>query len=313
MDQIKQAVSILREGGIVVFPTDTAFAVSCKINDEKAVARLFKIRKRPHSQATPVLVDTVKMAQDYLLPIPKEVIAKLIEPYWPGALTIVLPCVVEKIPQLVRGGGATLGVRIPNHPIARAIIRQVGQPLLGPSANIHAEKTPYTMADLESEFLSKVDFVVDGACTIKQASTVIDCSVAPWKVIREGAVFVSPVIPNPFQDLKKEMPKQVRHDKLVLFIDTSSNEEIIVGLEVNRQKFFLRKPVDTKRAQIVLPMISQLLKKHKMALKDVNAIEVVKGPGSFTGLRVGVAIANTLGWALQIPVNSKKQVVTPDY
>lgn len=186
--QLKKAVEILKQGGIVIFPTDTAFGVGCRIDDEKAVERLFAIRKRPKTQATPVLVDTVKMAQDYLLPIPKEVIDKLIEPYWPGALTLILRSIREKVPNLVRGGGETLGVRIPNHTIARAIIRRVGVPILGPSANFHGGETPYKIEDLDKEFIKEVDYVVAGECPVGNVSTVVNCTVVPWKVIRKGAL-----------------------------------------------------------------------------------------------------------------------------
>lgn len=186
--QIENAIQIVRNGGIIIYPTDTAFGIGCRIDNEKAVEKLFAIRKRPHEKATPVLVDTVKMAQDYTEEIPQEVIDRLIEPYWPGALTIVLKVNKEKVPSLVRGGGDTLGVRIPNHPVARLIIRQLGVPVLGPSANFHGDKTPYEFSDLSPELLKLVDFVVDGKCTVKEASTVIDCSVTPWKILRDGAI-----------------------------------------------------------------------------------------------------------------------------
>lgn len=197
---IQKAVHIIKNGGIVIFPTDTAFGVGCRIDDEKAVERLFKLRRRPVEKATPVLVDTVKMAQEYLKPIPQEVIDTFIEPYWPGALTIVLPCKTEKVPSLVRGGSLTLGVRIPNHPIARSLIRNLGIPLLGPSANFAGEQTPFAFDDLNPELVTLVDYVVPGQCTVKQparlasesvagrASTVIDCSTIPWKILREGAI-----------------------------------------------------------------------------------------------------------------------------
>lgn len=188
MDQITHAVSVLRNGGIVIFPTDTAFGIGCRIDDKKAVERLFNLRRRPQEKATPILVDTVKMAQDYLQPIPQEVVQTLIEPYWPGALTIVLPCLTDKVPSLVRGGGSALGLRIPNHTIARAIIRNLGLPILGPSANFHGEATPFLFKELNSELIKQVDFVVEGECTIKQASTVINCAEKPWKILRHGAV-----------------------------------------------------------------------------------------------------------------------------
>lgn len=311
--KINQAIDILKQGGIAVFPTDTAFAVGCRIDDEKAVDRLFAIRRRPKKQATPVLVDTVKMAQDYLQPIPKDVINKLIETYWPGGLTIILPSMVSKVPQLVRGGGDTLGVRIPNHPIARKIIRGVGIPILGPSANFHGEKTPYKVDELDEDFLKRVDVVVKGDCPVGNVSTVIDCTVKPWKILRQGEVVIPSVILNSFQDL--DMPKQVRHDsdKNILLIDTSSNRKIKVGLRVNNKNYWLPRSIDHQKAQVVLPMIVVILKKYKISLSDIDEIKVNTGPGSFTGLRVGIAIANTLGFTLNLPVNGKRQIVVPLY
>lgn len=187
---IQQAVEVLKQGGIVIYPTDTAFGIGCVIDDGKAVKRLFKIRKRPENKATPVLVDTVKMAQDYLEPISQEVIDKLIEPYWPGALTIILPCKTERVPSFVRGGGSTLGLRIPNHPITRSLIRNLGIPILGPSANFAGEKTPYSFKELNPQLVKLVDYIVPGECTTKQSSTVIDCSARPWKILRPGAVTI---------------------------------------------------------------------------------------------------------------------------
>src|ERR1700734_3609274 len=122
MDDIKKAVQILKDGGIVIFPTDTAFGIGCRLDDGKAIKRLFTLRKRPETQATPVLVSNIHMAEEYLQQIPQEVIEKLVKPYWPGALTIVLKSKTDKIPVLVRGGGENLGVRMPDHPTALSLI-----------------------------------------------------------------------------------------------------------------------------------------------------------------------------------------------
>lgn len=188
MNDIQQAVKILNQGGIVIFPTDTAFGIGCRIDNEKAIQKLFKIRKRPESQATPVLVTGLDMAQQYLLSIAPEIINKLINPYWPGALTIILPCKKEKVPNLVRGSRDNLGVRMPNHKVALSLIRDIGVPILGPSANLHRKTTPYTFTDLDKTLIKKVDYVINGECSIKQASTVIDCSIKPWRILRQGAI-----------------------------------------------------------------------------------------------------------------------------
>ena len=91
-----------------------------------------------------------------------------------------------------------------------------------------------------------------------------------------------------------------------LFIDTSSNKEITVSLEIEGQKEEISQSVTRLKAQTVLPLVESLLSKQKITLEDVTAIEVNCGPGSFTGLRVGIAIANTFSKELGIPINGKK-------
>ncbi|MBI4999339.1 threonylcarbamoyl-AMP synthase [Candidatus Gottesmanbacteria bacterium] len=186
-EELQQATEIIKRGGIVVFPTDTAFGVGCRMDDKKAVARLFKIRSRPETQAVPVLVSSIEMAQKYLLPIPNDV-KNLMEKYWPGALTIVLPCKTESVPSLVRGQGLTLGVRMADHLVPLSIINSIGVPILGPSANFHGRPTPYKYEELDPEFTKLVDYVVPGECPTGMVSTVIDCSIKPWKIIRQGGV-----------------------------------------------------------------------------------------------------------------------------
>lgn len=186
--QIEKAVKVLKEGGIVIFPTDTAFGIGCRMDDKDSVERLFSIRKRPQSQATPVLFNNIEVMKDYLLDVPKEVKEKLMDRYWPGALTIVLPCKTDKVLDLVRGNSNNLGVRIPNNDITLSVIKKAGVGILGPSANFHGESPPYDFKDLNPELISLVDYVLKGECKFKDVSTVIDCSVSPWKIIREGAV-----------------------------------------------------------------------------------------------------------------------------
>jgi tRNA threonylcarbamoyladenosine biosynthesis protein TsaB len=98
---------------------------------------------------------------------------------------------------------------------------------------------------------------------------------------------------------------------MILFINTSDNKKTIVKLDKSR----LEQPTGPDKSQQVLGLINQILKKNKKSLKDLTEIEVETGPGSFTGLRVGISVANTLGWALKIPVNGKKvgQLVEPKY
>lgn len=103
--------------------------------------------------------------------------------------------------------------------------------------------------------------------------------------------------------------------EVILFIDTSSNKEVIVSLEVDGKKEEVRKELDKKRAQVVLPLIKELLTKFDLHSSAITQVQVITGPGSFTGLRVGVSIANMLGEYLHIPINGKpiRTIVTPQY
>lgn len=189
-DQIEKAVEILNQGGIVIFPTDTAFGIGCRIDRESTIKKLFEIRKRPLSQAVPVLVGSLEMAKEYA-DISEDIINKLVIPFWPGALTIVLNAKLEKVPTLVRGGGNTIGLRQPKHEMVSQIIKKTGVPILGPSANFHGEKTPFAFEDLDKKLIKLADFAVKGETFLMQASTVVDCTSSPWQILRKGATQVN--------------------------------------------------------------------------------------------------------------------------
>jgi L-threonylcarbamoyladenylate synthase len=186
--QIKEAVEVLKQGGIVIFPTDTAYGIGCRIDSPSSVERLFRIRKRPLSQPTPVLFNNTKLIKNYVSEIPKDVELKLMDKFWPGGLTIILPCKTDNVPELVRGNNNTLGVRIPDNNIILSIIENLNIGVLGPSANFHGGKTPYYFSDLDPKLVNLVDYVVEGECKLKQQSTVVDVTVQPWKILRQGAV-----------------------------------------------------------------------------------------------------------------------------
>lgn len=185
-DQLK-AVEILKHGGVVVFPTDTAYGVGCRIDDEFSVKRIFEIRKRDEKKPLLVLVSSIEMAQRYLQEISPSVLA-LMEAQWPGGLTIVYPCKKEKVLGVVRANGETLAVRFPNNTMLLEVIEGLGVPLVAPSANFSGESTPLEYSDIDPEFLKLVDFSLQGECTIKGISTIVDCSVEPFTVLRKGVV-----------------------------------------------------------------------------------------------------------------------------
>ncbi|MBI2195790.1 MAG: threonylcarbamoyl-AMP synthase [Candidatus Levybacteria bacterium] len=190
MEQIDKAAEVLKNGGVVIFPTDTAFGIGCRIDDEKAVRRVFELKKRDYNKPLLALVNSIEMAREYVS-IPKDVEEKLLDRYWPGGLTVFLKCNLEKVPSIVRSGTDSLALRLPDHTDISTVIGRVGVPILATSANISGGSTPYTIFDVNRELISKVDFVLNGECTFRKQSTIIDCTLNPWKIIRQGAVKVS--------------------------------------------------------------------------------------------------------------------------
>lgn len=288
----EEAIKILRQGGIVIFPTDTAIGIGCRIDKIESVKRVFDIKKRDYNKPLMALVDTMEMAEEYVS-IPNDVREKLLDQYWPGGLTVFLKCDLGKVPSIVRSGTDTLALRLPAHKDIRDVIKRVGVPILATSANFSGDPTPYSISEVNKELLSKVDFVLDGECTFKKESTIIDCTIEPWKIIRQGAVKL----------------------KITLLLDTADNKKITVGLNINGREYIDTEKITSNKTQIILPMIDAILKKHKVEMKDILEIKVNTGLGSFTGLRVGLAIANALSFVLRIPVNGKKvgEVILPTY
>lgn len=180
-------VEVLRGGGIAIFPTDTAFGIGCRMDNDSAVRKVYEIRQRPPEKAMLVLVGSVKMAEEYV-DIPKDVREYLIEKYWPGGLTIILKCKKTKVPSEVRSNGDNLAVRLPDNSQIVSVINKLGVPIIAPSANYSEGKTPFELSEVENSLQSKVDFVLDGVCTMKGISTIVDTTVLPWKIIREGVV-----------------------------------------------------------------------------------------------------------------------------
>jgi L-threonylcarbamoyladenylate synthase len=186
-DQIEKAIDVFKNDGIVIFPTDTAIGIGCRIDAVESVKKVFNIKKRDYNKPLLVLVDSIEMAKKYVS-IPKEVQEKILDKYWPGGLTVFLKCDIKKVPSVVRSGAESLAVRLPNHKIISDVIKKVGVPIIATSANFSGDPTSYFISEIDKELLSKADFVLDGECTYKKESTIIDCTVEPYKIIREGAV-----------------------------------------------------------------------------------------------------------------------------
>ncbi len=219
---IKKAVKILNQDGLVIFPTDTAYGLGCRIDKPQALKKIQKITRRPPSIPSPVLVSSLKMAQKYLQKTPLE-FEKLTQKFWPGPLTLIYPCKTQKVHPLIRGQGSTLGVRQPNHLLILKITKKLGIPLLGTSANIHGQSTPFKKKDLNPALIKKADLVVPGKCKYSKASTVLDLSTTPWQTLRHGPIKIS-LITGCFDLLHQEHKKFLKKSQ-------ASGHILIVGVE----------------------------------------------------------------------------------
>ncbi len=188
MNELDEAIKIIKQGGIVIFPTDTAFGIGCRVDSEKSIERLFEIRKRPIDKAMPVLFDSIDRVREFVSPFESSTEA-IMEKYWPGALTIILDCNETKVPSQVRGGERTLGVRIPDHKLIIDLIKGSNIPITGSSANFAGEKTPFSFEGLDKSLVKLVDFVLEGKTKGSElSSTVVNVTQNPWKIVRQGSV-----------------------------------------------------------------------------------------------------------------------------
>jgi L-threonylcarbamoyladenylate synthase len=185
--QVEQAITILKRGGIVACPTDTVYGVVAAVNIEPAVERIYRIKGRPHSQALPILLADKSQIADVTKTVPL-LAWRLADKFWPGALTLVL-LKAESVPDIVTGGGKTVAVRIANHPMPMAIIRGLGVPIVGTSANLSGHPSALTAEEVRTQIGDRVDMIIDGGrCPGGVESTIVDLSGQTPLILRQGAI-----------------------------------------------------------------------------------------------------------------------------
>jgi len=185
--QVEQGISILRQGGIVAFPTDTVYGLGACITIRQAVERIYQVKKRPRNMALPLLLADPSQVTEVAEPVPP-LARRLIDNFLPGALTIVLHK-SKSVPEIITAGGKTIAMRIPDHPVPLALIRGVGTPVVGTSANVSSMPSPLTAAGVHSQFGDKIDLVIDaGTCPGSRESTIVDLTGETPVVLREGAI-----------------------------------------------------------------------------------------------------------------------------
>lgn len=186
-DVLDGAAECLRAGGLAAFPTDTVYGVAALASDPLAVRKLFEAKNRPPDKAIPILLGRVEELERVVEKVP-EVAVRLAQAFWPGALTLVFRRRRDFVSPAL-AGGETVAVRVPDHPVVRAIIERVGEPLAGTSANLSGRRSPVTAEEVREQLSASVDIIIDGGrCPGGVESTVVDVTVDPPRLLREGAI-----------------------------------------------------------------------------------------------------------------------------
>jgi len=186
-NELDEAVRLLESGEVVAFPTETVYGLGANALNSKAVAKIFEAKGRPGDN--PLIVHCANQNQifEFTREIPQEAF-KLMERFWPGPLTLVFKR-TDRIPKIVSAGLDTVGIRIPDHPLALRLLDKTGFPLAAPSANLSGKPSPTRAEHVYSDLDGKIPAILDGGPTgWGLESTVLDCTVSPFRLLRPGGV-----------------------------------------------------------------------------------------------------------------------------
>lgn len=189
---IAEAVHIIKHGGVVAFPTRSLYGLGVDALNPKAVQKIFEIKKRPLDKPILVLINNT----DAIKTVARDISSsanQIINHLWPGNVTIVLEA-KPGIPNELTAGTGKIGVRLPQHPVASALVKEFGSPITGTSANISGQQGCSRVSVFDEEITSKLNLILD-AGTLKEAkaSTIVDTTIHPPKILREGEVLAKEI------------------------------------------------------------------------------------------------------------------------
>lgn len=197
-ESIREGAEIIRRGGLVAFPTETVYGLGADSLNPEAVVKIFEAKNRPYFD--PLIVHIAEMEDAFKLCLRVDARAKaLMERFWPGPLTLVLPK-RDVVPDLVTAGLETVAIRMPAHPVALSLIRESGRPISAPSANLFGHLSPTEAKHVERQLGDRVDLIIDGGrCPIGVESTIVDLSEDEPILLRPGGL--------PLEDIERIIGK----------------------------------------------------------------------------------------------------------
>lgn len=186
-ENIDLAADIIKNGGLVSVPTETVYGLAGNGLDAEAVEKIYEVKGRPTVKPLSLMVPDKSAIELYCEDAPEAAYA-LAEKFWPGPLTIVLKS-KDIVPDIVRAGGSTVGLRCPDHPMTLELLKLAAVPFAAPSANPSDKPSPKNAAEVMIYFDGVIDCVIDGGdCGIGRESTIIDMSSKPYRILRQGAL-----------------------------------------------------------------------------------------------------------------------------
>ena len=187
--EIDDAAALLKKGGVVAFPTETVYGLGAEVSHPPGVARIFEIKKRPLDHPLIVHFADASWLSHWAREVPPQA-RRLAERFWPGPLTLILPR-SRHVPENVTGGQETVGLRIPDHPVAFALLKELGpdRALAAPSANRFGHVSPTTAAHVREEFGDELDMILDGGpCQVGLESTIVGFNGQTAVILRPGGI-----------------------------------------------------------------------------------------------------------------------------
>lgn len=206
---IKQAVTILQQGGLVAMPTETVYGLGADARNPVALRKIFQAKQRPIDH--PLIVHIAHIAQitEWVSEVP-DIARQLANAFWPGPLTLILPK-APSVLDLVTGNQKTVGIRIPRHPVAQALLQQFGGGIAAPSANRFGRISPTTADAVYQELGDAVDLILDGgACEVGLESTIVDVSRGHPIILRPGMITAAQIEAVLHQTLNNAIEKSPR-------------------------------------------------------------------------------------------------------
>ena len=181
------AAALLRDSGVVAYPTDTVYGLGAAVYDRQAVLALFALKGRDRSQGVPVLLAAESQLAEVAAELPDAAHA-LAERFWPGALTLIVQR-NPRLPSLVTGGAGTVAVRLPDHPCPQALVSALGAPITGTSANRHGGTEPTSAEEVQRQLGESLRLVLDGGPSAAAVpSTIVDVTAPMPRLVRAGAI-----------------------------------------------------------------------------------------------------------------------------